>query len=426
MGLKPRPITRDIKWGIPAPFLGAENKVFYVWVEAVLGYISASEELLGKKYLKYWKAKDARHIYCMGKDNIAFHTIILPALLMADDSKWHLPDLISNTEFLNFEGEKFSKTHNVGIWMDEALELLDNYYWRFYLLINRPETHDFNFTWETLDEAINNILINNIGNFLNRSITFAAKYGIKKVALNPDDKKMLKEIKKTLKKVDECFETGSLRNALEAIIELSGKANKFFQNRQPWADEKLRYNTIKVSLELSKALAIMLYPFIPSISIKAAKMLGFEIKSLKQIDKPIDLNHKISAPEILVQKIDIKEIKAKYESMKSADKKIDYAKFDDFKKIKMVVGKIMKVEELTDKLYKLTVMADRERTIVSGIRKWYKKEELICKKIILIANLEPKKIMGIESEGMVLAAEDNGKVSLIAPDKDVKEGSLLS
>jgi methionyl-tRNA synthetase len=426
MGLKPRPITRDIKWGIPAPFQGAENKVFYVWVEAVLGYISASEELLGKKYLKYWKAKDVKHIYCMGKDNIAFHTIILPALLMADDSKWHLPDLISNTEFLNFEGKKFSKTHNVGIWMDEALELLDNYYWRFYLLLNRPETHDFNFTWETLDEAINNILINNIGNFLNRSITFAAKYGMKKVLLNPDDKRMLGKIDKTLKIVDNNFEAGSLRGALEAIIELSGKANKFFQERQPWHNELLRYNTIKVSLELSKALAIMLYPFIPSISIKAAKMLGFEIKSLKQIDKPLDLKHKISDTEILIKKIDIKEIKAKYDMMKSSEKKIECAKFDDFKKIKLVVGKILKAEELTDKLYKLTVMADKERVVVSGIRKYYSREELLGKKVIIVANLEPKKIMGIESQGMVLAADDNGKISLIAPDKDVKEGSNLS
>jgi methionyl-tRNA synthetase len=427
MGLKPRPITRDIKWGIPAPFQGAENKVFYVWVEAVLGYISASEELLGKKYLDYWKTSDAKHVYCMAKDNVAFHTIILPGLLMADDSKWHLPDLISSIEFLNFEGEKFSKTHGIGIWMDEALELLPEHYWRFYLLLNRPETHDFNFTWETLDEAINNILINNVGNFINRSITFASKYGAKKTAPNSEDKKMQKEIGKTLKIVDEKFEAGSLRGALEAIIELSSKANKFFQDRQPWHNEKLRYNTIIVSLQLSKALAIMLYPFIPSISIKAAKMLGFEIKSLKQIDEPINIKHKIATPEILVQKIDIKEIKAKYDSMKTANNKPEeYAKFDDFKKIKLIVGKILKVEELTDKLYKLTVMADKERIIVSGIRKYYIKEELLNKKVVLVANLEPKKIMGIESQGMVLAADDNGKISLITPDKNIKEGSLLS
>ncbi|MFA5303683.1 MAG: methionine--tRNA ligase [Candidatus Nanoarchaeia archaeon] len=427
MGLKPRPITRDIKWGIPAPFQGAENKVFYVWVEAVLGYISASEELLGKKYLEYWKAKDAKHIYCLGKDNIAFHTIILPALLMADDKDWHLPDLISSIEFLNFEGEKFSKTKNVGIWMDEALKILPAYYWRFYLLLNRPETHDFNFTWETFDEAINNILINNIGNFLNRSLTFASKYGMKKVTLNSEDKKMIKEIDKTLKIVDKFFESGSLRNALGAIIELSSKANKFFQTRKPWSDEKFRYNTINVSLELSKALAIMLYPFIPSVSIRAAEMLGFKIKSLKQINEPINIKHKIVNPELLIQKIDIKEIKAKYESMKKAESaEKNYASFDDFKKIKLLVGKILDAEVISDKLFKLKVLADRERTIVSGIRKWYKKEDLINKKVVLIANLAPRKIMGIESEGMILAAEDKGKVSLITPDKDIKEGSELS
>ncbi|MDD5500029.1 MAG: methionine--tRNA ligase, partial [Candidatus Nanoarchaeia archaeon] len=417
MGLKPRPITRDIKWGIPAPFKGAEDKVFYVWVEAVLGYISASEELLGKKYLNYWKAKDAKHIYCMAKDNIAFHTIILPALLMAHDSEWHLPDLISNTEFLNFNGKKFSKTNKVGIWMDEALKLLPSHYWRFYLLLNRPETHDFNFTWETLDEAINNILINNVGNFLNRSITFASKYGIKKVEQNAGDKKMLKEIDKTLKIVDDFFEAGSLRGALEAIVELSGKANKFFQERMPWIDEKNRYNTILVSLELSKALTIMLYPFIPSISIKAAKMLGFEIKNYRQISQ--NLKFKINNPEILVEKIDIKEIKAKYDSMKNAENN-EFAKFEDFKKIKLLVGKIIKVEGLTDKLYKLIVLADKERTVVSGIRKYYSEKELLNKKIVLVANLEPKKIMGIESQGMILAAEDKDKLSLITPDKDAK------
>ncbi|MDD4353657.1 MAG: methionine--tRNA ligase [Candidatus Nanoarchaeia archaeon] len=427
MGLKPRPITRDIKWGIPAPFQGAENKVFYVWVEAVLGYLSASEELLGKKYLDYWKAKDVKHIYCLGKDNVAFHSIILPALLMSDSKDWHLPDLISSIEFLNFEGQKFSKTKGVGIWMDEALKLLPEFYWRFYLLLNRPETHDFNFTWETLDEAINNVLINNVGNFLNRSITFASKYGMKKTVLNSEDKKMIKEIDKTSKTVDEFFENGSLRGALNAILELSSKANKFFQDRKPWADEKLRYNTINVSLQLSKALTIMLYPFIPSVSVKSAKMLGFEIKSLKQINEPIDIKYKIINPEILIQKIDIKEIKAKYEAMKTSETKTEnYAKFEDFKKVKLIVGKILKVEELTDKLYKLTVKADKERIIVSGIRKYYTKEELLNKKIILIANLEPRKIMGVESQGMILAAEDKGKISLILPDRDVAEGSELS
>jgi methionyl-tRNA synthetase len=427
MGLKPRPITRDIKWGIPAPFKGAEKKVFYVWVEAVLGYISASEELLDKKYLNYWKAKNVKHIYCMGKDNIAFHTIILPALLIADDSKWHLPDLISNTEFLNFEGNKFSKTNNVGIWMDEALQLLPAYYWRFYLLLNRPETHDFNFTWETLNEAINNILINNVGNFLNRSITFAKKYGVKKVNLNSLDKKMLREINTTLKVVDEFFEKGSLRSALNNIIELSSKANKFFQDRKPWNDETYRFNTIYVSLQLSKALTIMLYPFIPSVCINAAKMLGFEIKNLKQISEPINIKHKIINPKILIEKIDIKEIKDKYLLMKKAENKIEnYASFDDFKKIKLVVGKIVEVKVLSDKLFKLTVLADKKRTIISGIRKWYKKDDLINKKIVLIANLKPRKIMGIESEGMILAAEAGKKVSLIRPDFDVKEGSILS
>ncbi len=425
IGLKPRPITRDIKWGIPAPFKEAESKVFYVWVEAVLGYISASEELLGDKYLDYWKSKDTKHIYCMGKDNIAFHTIILPGLLIADDAKWHLPDLISNTEFLNFEGEKFSKTHGVGIWMDEALELLPEYYWRFYLLLNRPETHDFNFTWETLDEAINNILINNIGNFLNRSITFAAKYGIKKTAYNAADKKMLNEIEKTSKIVDGFFDSGSLRGALNAIIELSSKANKFFQDRKPWADEKSRQNTINVSMELSKALTILLYPFIPTISKKAAKMMGFEIESINQLSQKTKFS--INNPGILIEKIDIKEVKAKYDSLKkTAPKKEEYASFDDFKKIKLIIGKIESAEVLSDKLFKLKVMADRERTIVSGIRKWYKKEELEGKKVVLISNLAPKKIMGIESEGMILAAESDGKISLVKPDRDVKEGSELS
>jgi len=292
-------------------------------------------------------------------------------------------------------------------------------------LLNRPETHDFNFTWETLDEAINNILINNIGNFLNRSITFAAKYGIKKTAYNAADKKMLNEIEKTSKIVDSFFDSGSLRGALNAIIELSSKANKFFQDRKPWADEKYRQNTINVSMELSKALTVLLYPFIPTISKKAAKMMGFEIESLSQLSQKTKFS--INNPSILIEKIDIKKVKAKYDSLKkTSPKNEEYASLNDFKKIKLIIGKIESAEALSDKLFKLKVMADRERTIVSGIRKWYKKEELEGKKVVLISNLAPKKIMGIESEGMILAAESDGKISLVKPDRDVKEGSELS
>lgn len=430
MGLKPRPVTRDIKWGIPAPFKGAENKVFYVWVEAVLGYLSASKELLGNDYLKYWKEKNVKHIYCMGKDNVAFHTIVLPALLMADDKKWHLPDLISSIEFLNFNGKKFSKSDNNGIWVNEAIKILPAYYWRFYLLNNRPETADYNFTWEGFNESINNILIANLINFLNRTIKFSLKYGVKKCILNKTDKDMLKLIKKTYNLVNLEFEKGSLKNALNEIIKFGKICNKYFQDREPWKDEKNRFNTIKVSLELSKAITLLLSPFIPSVSEKVSKLLNFKIQNFSQLEKEFSFNHKLKDSKTIVEKIDIKKVKEKYFELKKSEKENEseekMIKFEDFKKCDLRIGKITNVKIASEKLYKLTIEADKTRTIMSGLRKYYTIEELLNKKVVLIINLKPRKIMGTFSEGMVLAAEKGKKVVLITPDKDITKGAIIT
>ncbi len=423
-GLKPRPITRDIKWGIPAPFEDAEDKVFYVWTEAVLGYLSASKELLGDDYLDYWKKKNVKHIYCHAKDNVPFHTIILPALLIGDSKDWHLPDTISSIEFLNFNNKKFSKTHNVGIWMDEAVKMLPPEYWRFYLLLNRPETHDFNFTWKTFDNAINKILISNLCNFLNRTITFAKKYGINKTKLNKEDKNMLEKIEKTYEKVDKSFEQGSLRNALEEVVKLGKESNKYFQEREPWNNKELRNNTIIVSIELSKAIILLLYPFTPNISNKASKILNIDIKSFKQLKERLKPSHKIKKPETLVNKINTNELKKKYKKMKK-NNKISY---EDFKKIDLRIGKITKVSDIkdSDKLYKLKIKTDKNtKQVVAGIRKQYKKDELLNKQVVFVNNLETAKIMGIKSEGMLLAAVEKNNVVLLVPDKKIKNGSRI-
>ncbi len=436
-GLRERAITRDMKWGIPAPFKDADNKVIYVWAEAVLGYVSAVKELFEgkKKWLSYWQGDNIKQIHTIGKDNIPFHSIIFPALLIANSEKWHLPDQISSTEFLNWiGGDKFSKTNNTGIFVDDALEILPALYWRFYLLYNRPEKRDVDFSWDELDKTINDVLIANIGNLVNRTLTFTQRYfksEIPVVKLNSEDRNLLKKIDSTAKKVESHIENdGSIRSALFEITRLSADANKYFQEREPWKNEKLRANTVYVCLRVVKALSIFLAPYIPSVSEKVWKILNTK-PVWDDYQEDFKKNQKIGKPEILVEKIDKKEIMEKYESIKGKkakeEEKDSTASFHDFEKLKIKIGTIKNVEDVSgsDKLYKLTVDTGEMRTLIAGIKSDYRKEELIGKQIVVVANLEPRKLRGIESQGMLLAADDNGKAVLLQPEKNVRPGTRI-
>lgn len=435
-GLETRCITRDLKWGIPAPFKGAKEKVIYVWAEAVLGYLSAVKQLFDgkKKWLSYWQGSNIKQIHTIGKDNIPFHSIVLPGLLIADkDSKWHLPDQISSTEFLNWiGGSKFSKTNKTGIYVDDALKILDPEYWRFYLLYNRPESRDVDFSWDELEKSINDVLIGNFGNLVNRTLTFIDRYfkkEIPSVKLTKEDKIIINRINKSEEKISKFIENeGSLREALREIMDLSSEGNKFFQQREPWKNEELRANTVYVCARLVKAVSIFLYPYIP----KVAKDV-WDTMNIKPVwndfNSDFKENHKINKPSILIQKIDKEAVIKSYNKLKGEKEteSENMVSFDEFSKLKLKVGTIKSVEDVenSDKLFKLTVDTGEDRTIVAGVKGSYSKEELKGKQIIVLTNLEHKKIKGIESQGMLLAAELKGKGILLQPEKNVKNGTEI-
>ena len=320
-GLKPRAVTRDLKWGIPAPFEGAEDKIIYVWAEAALGYVSATKEI-SDDWKEFWFGNNVKQIYTIGKDNIPFHTIIFPGQLLASKEGYHLPDQIASTEYLNWEGnQKFSKSRGVGVFTDEALKLMPATHWRFYLLYDRPETKDTSFSWEELDKCVSQVLIGSISNLVNRTLTFIDskfKGKVPNAKLNAEDRDILGFIDQTAEAIDKNIEEGHLRLALDAVSQLANKVNAYFQKREPWKNEEAKPNTLYVCAQICKALAIFLEPFIPSFSERLWKILNIDAKlSWDELKKEIAPEHKINKPEILVEKIDIIELQKKYEAIKS-------------------------------------------------------------------------------------------------------------
>jgi methionyl-tRNA synthetase len=315
-GLKPRAVTRDLKWGIPAPFAGAEGKVLYVWAEAALGYVSATIEYFERKsepegWKDFWLTEEAKHIYTQGKDNIPFHTIFFPAQLLASGEGYHLPDQISATEYLNWiGGAQFSKTRGIGIYGDDALELLPGAYWRFYLLYARPEKKDVDFSWEELEKAVNGILIDNISNFVNRVIALGNRLYDGQVEARPEER-VLAEIRRTKEQVEQEIEGGLLAPALRRIAELALFGNHYFQEERPWEGSKPE--ALASGLQLVKALVILLEPFVPSFSQQAYRLLNLDRPALADILK-VEPFH-LGQAKPLLQKIKVEELKARYEEL---------------------------------------------------------------------------------------------------------------
>jgi methionyl-tRNA synthetase len=426
-GLRPRAVTRDIAWGIPAPFRGAQGKVIYVWAEAVLGYISATVEYFRRRgeeerWKDFWYGEDVWHIYTQGKDNIPFHTVILPALLLATGRPFHLPDQISATEYLNWEGgEQFSKTRRIGVFADEALSLLPPVYWRFYLFYNRPETKDVEFSWVELDKAINAVLVDNIANFIHRVLSFVwNKYG----GIVPDRPTLpvvQEEIKAVLEEVCGAVSGGQLAPALRAVTKLADFGNRFFQSRAPWAtgDEE----AVASAVHLVKALAILLEPFVPMFSHEVFGLLGLTEPKLSEVTGGCGGIRLSSQPHPLLAHVDIADLKRRYAMMKEEG----LVSIEEFGKIDLRVARIVHAEEIpgADKLLKLILdLGDRQAQVVAGIRKHYKPEELRGKLVAMVANLKPATIRGIRSEGMILAASD-GTLALIGPDREVEPGARI-
>lgn len=433
--MEPKAITRDIKWGIEAPFRGAEEKVIYVWAEAALGYVSATIEYFknGERpeaWEDYWKEDDVLQIYTHAKDNIPFHTLLFPGQLIASGEGYHLPDQISASEYLNWIGGKsFSKSKGVGIYADEAIELMDPVYWRFYLLYARPEKRDIDFSWEELDKAVNKIFIDNVSNFVNRVCSFAHSKFDGEVPSGEPDEDILEKLTETKKEVEELFRQGSLSEPLEKICELANYGNSYFQKNKPWEDEDPQ--VVRSALRLVKGVAVMIEPFVPSFSEGVYKIL--KLDSVDWETSVEEVSGKIAESEALLEKVNIEELKEKYEMKKNEEPQEvekmskDEISFDQFKKMDIRVGNIAKAElvEGADRLYRLGIDVGSENlTTISGLKKDYKLEELEGKTVVALTNLESTKIHGQKSECMLLAAVGD-EVSLLEPDKDLPPGTKV-
>ena len=323
-GLKPRAVTRDVSWGIPAPFPGAEGKTIYVWVEAVLGYVSATIEYFRnrgeqEKWKEYWFDKNAKTLYFIGKDNIPFHTIILPALLLASGEEYNLPWNVSATEFLQFGGEKASKSQRRGIFIDEAIELFPADYWRYYLMATRPETKDSNFSWELFIEKVNSDLNDTLGNFIHRTLTFINTQLNGEIpqpkTLDKDDEEILKTLKEKVETIAKEMENCRLQSAANNVISVSRLGNQYLNEKEPWKlikkDRDKALNVIYVAAQIVKALAIISAPFIPFAAEELWKTLNLPGSVHEQrwdeALKPLPAKHKIAEAKPLFRKIEVSE-----------------------------------------------------------------------------------------------------------------------
>ena len=449
MDLQPRAMTRDLDWGIPVPVEGAEGKVLYVWFDAPIGYISNTKELLPDSWETWWKDPETRLIHFIGKDNIVFHCIVFPAMLKAEGS-YILPDNVPSNEFLNLEGDKISTSRNWAVWLHEYLadfpgkqDVL-----RYVLTANAPETKDNDFTWKDFQARNNNELVAVYGNFVNRAMVLTQKYFDGCVPaqgeLTDYDKETLKEFADVKAEVEKLLDVFKFRDAQKEAMNLARIGNKYLADTEPWKLAKTdmeRVGTIlNISLQLVANLAIAFDPFLPFSSEKLRKMLNMDTFEWSELGKDnlLPVGHQLNKPELLFEKIEDATIEAQVQKLldtKKANEEASYKanpiraniEFDDFTKLDIRVGTILECQKVpkADKLLQFKIDDGLEtRTIVSGIAKHYKPEELVGKQVCFIANLAPRKLKGIVSEGMILSAENNdGSLAVIMPEREVKPGS---
>ncbi|MFP4524532.1 MAG: methionine--tRNA ligase [Candidatus Woesearchaeota archaeon] len=430
-GLQKRCITRNLEWGVPVPLEGWEDRVFYVWFDAPIGYVSITEQLLGEDYNEWWHDPDnTRLVQFMGKDNIPFHTILFPASLMGTKEPWTMLDTISSTDYLNYEDGKFSKSRQQGVFGDDAKETgVPSDVWRYYLLANRPETSDTTFSWPDFQARLNNELVATLGNLVNRTLVFIKRYndGAIPKDVNPDEKDGMfwQGVKDKESQATELLEQIRLRDALKAAMDVARDANAYFQQAQPWKAIKEDPAKAKTALyylaHACRDLAVLLEPYLPATSASVFKQLGIKEQkwdSLGQLDLGGTM---IGEPEHLFTKMDddqLESLRARF-SGEQQDEPSEEEK--TFQKLDLRVAEITKVEQHpdADKLYieHLDLGPLGKRQIVSGLKGHYEPEELEGKSIVIVANLKPAKLRGVESQGMLLAGEDGKKVGLLlAPD----------
>lgn len=451
MGLRPRAVTRDLDWGVPVPVEGAEGKVLYVWFDAPIGYISATKELT-EEWEKYWKDEETKLVHFIGKDNIVFHAIIFPIMLKAEGS-YILPDNVPANSFLNLEDDKISTSRNWAVWLHEYLEEFKDKQdvLRYTLTVNAPEAKDNNFTWKDFQNRNNKELVGDFGNFVNRALVLTKKYFDGEVQapaeFNDYDKEVLAEISNIKLKVEDSIEKYRIREAQYFAMDLARLGNKYFAETEPWKLAKTDLERVKtilfVGMQIVANLGVLMEAFLPFSAKKIREMLNMSdditwdiigqnlVKAGLKIEKPKLLFDQITDEMIEKQLEKLENIKKENEKAESQLEPLkETATFDDFTKLDIRVGTVLEAEKVakTKKLLKLKVDTGLDqRTIVAGIAEHYKPEEIIGKKVTLLANLEPRKIRGIESQGMLLMAENAvGELSFLTPQKDMENGSSIS
>jgi len=447
-GLQPRAVSRDLDWGVPVPVEGAKGKVLYVWFDAPIGYISATKELT-PEWEKYWKDPETKMVHFIGKDNIVFHCIIFPVMLKAEGS-FILPDNVPANEFLNLENEKISTSRNWAVWLHEYLEDFPGKQdvLRYTLCSNAPETKDNDFTWKDFQARNNNELVAILGNFVNRTLVLTNNYYSGKVperaVTDENDNSVLSQIKAIKENVEASIETFRFREALKEAMNLARLGNKYLADAEPWKVIKKNPERVKtimsISLQITANLSIILEPFLPFSMDKLRKMMNLKLLKWDYAGR-VDLlkpGHQINKPSLLFEKIEDSEIEKQKnklqltkKSNESDSSKVmaskDPVTFDDFTKVDIRTATVLEAEKVpkTTKLLKLKIDTGLDiRTIVSGIAEYFEPESMIGKQISIVANLEPRKIRGIESKGMILMAEDkDGKLVIVSPEEKVSNGS---
>lgn len=463
-GLKPRAVTRDLDWGIPVPVKNAEGKVLYVWFDAPIGYISSTKEWAereGKNWEAYWKDEETKMLFFIGKDNIVFHCIIFPAMLSAEGS-YILPQNVPANEFLNLEGNKLSTSKNWAVWLHEYLEEFPDQQdvLRYVLTANAPETKDNDFTWADFQARNNNELVAIFGNFINRVMVLTDKYyqgTVPKIFdLTEIDKQTLTAMQEFPTKISNSLERYRFREAQGELMNLARLGNKYLADEEPWktikTDENRTQTVMHIALQIATTLAVLSEPFLPFTSKKLKQMLtiaeqNIDWNTISETSELIPVGHQIGKATLLFSKIEDEQIQYQLDKLnktkttnmetQTASKKVESQKetiqYDDFIKMDMRVGTILEAEKMpkADKLLILKVDTGIDtRTIVSGIAEHFSPEEIIGKQVTVLVNLAPRKLRGVESQGMILMSENSdGKLVFINPDNDkitIENGATIS
>lgn len=452
LGLQPRAVTRDLDWGIPVPVEGAEGKVLYVWFDAPIGYISNTREILPDSWEKWWKDPETRIINFIGKDNIVFHCIIFPAMLMAYGDGFQLPDNVPANEFLNLEGNKISTSRNWAVWLHEYLHDFPGKQdvLRYVLTANAPETRDNDFTWSDFQARNNSELVAVFGNFVNRAMVLTGKYFNGEVPARAElldvDKAAFDEIRVAVKAMTEALDTFHFREALKQAMEIARVGNRYLQETEPWkvskTDMERTATILNVALQICANLAVAFEPFLPFSSEKLCKMLNLSDLKWDMLgrDDLLPAGLKLGEPVLLFEKIEDDAIAAQLKRLDDIKKQNELSAwkpepqqpdvpFDDFLKMDIRVGTVIECDRVpkADKLLRFLIDDGMEkRTIVSGIAKFYKPEDLVGKQVCFVANFAPRKLKGVESQGMILSAQNpDGSLVVISPSAPVTPGSQV-